>query len=176
MKTCSICQTPFTPQYNTMQKVCSVDCARERVRLDRETDYRKETRKRKKKIQSEDRGLQLKKTQAVFNQYIRLRDSKLPCISCGRHHEGQYHAGHYRTVGAHPELRFHEFNNHKQCSACNNHLSGNIVEYRINLEKKIGERNLEWLETDHPPQKLTIEEIVEIRDYYKAKIKELENE
>ena len=171
MKTCRVCSKEFEPRYNTMQRVCSVDCSIDAARLDRENEYRKETRKRKKKLQSEDRGYQLKKAQETFNAYIRLRDDKQPCISCGRHHQGQYHAGHYRTVKAQSSLRFHEFNCHKQCSACNNHLSGNITEYRINLEKKIGEKNLAWLEKDHPPQKLTIEEIKEIRNYYKGKIK-----
>ena len=38
--------------------------------------------------------------------------------------------------GAMPSLRFNTHNVHKQCSACNNHLSGNMIEYRINLIAK----------------------------------------
>lgn len=174
MKTCSVCQTKFTPKHTTLQKVCSVTCASDYARLQRETEYRKETRQRKKSLIDNDRSEQLKKTQQVFNQYIRLRDDKLPCISCSRHHQGQYHAGHYRSVKAQSSLRFHEMNVHKQCMPCNTHLSGNITEYRINLEKKIGMDNLAWLETDHAPQKLTIDEIKEIRKYYQEKIREIE--
>jgi hypothetical protein len=64
----------------------------------------------------------IKQAQHAFNEFIRYRDRDFPCISCGRHHDGQYHAGHFRTTGASPELRFDEDNCHKQCSACNNHL------------------------------------------------------
>ncbi|WP_202116081.1 recombination protein NinG, partial [Glaesserella parasuis] len=109
----------------------------------------------------------------VFNEYIRLRDKDEPCISCQRFHQGQYHAGHYRTVKAMPELRFNEDNVHKQCSACNNHLSGNITEYRINLVRKIGAERVEALESYHPPVKWSAEDCKEIIKTYRAKIKEL---
>ena len=156
-----------------MQKVCSVQCATEIVVTKKRVEFKRETRKRKKNLNDNDRSYQLKKCQQTFNEYIRKRDEKDPCISCGRDHQGQYHAGHYRTVGAHPELRFNELNCHKQCSVCNNHKSGNIVEYRINLARKIGEKNLEWLEGSHEVQKLSIDEIKEIRQYYKEKLRNL---
>ncbi|WP_392567121.1 recombination protein NinG [Utexia brackfieldae] len=119
------------------------------------------------------RSEHLAEAQKEFNAYIRLRDAKKPCISCGRHHQGQYHAGHYKTVGAHPELRFNELNVHKQCSACNNHKSGNIVEYRINLVKKVGTEAVEWLEGNHEAKKYTIEEIKQIKTDYRQKIKDI---
>ncbi|MDG6786005.1 recombination protein NinG, partial [Glaesserella parasuis] len=72
-----------------------------------------------------------------------------------------------------PELRFNEDNVHKQCSACNNHLSGNITEYRINLVRKIGVERVEALESYHPPVKWSIEDCKEIIKTYRAKIKEL---
>ena len=78
-----------------------------------------------------------------------------------------------RSVGACPELRFCELNVHKQCSACNNHKSGNIVEYRINLVKKIGVEQVEWLEGSHEPKKYTIEQIKSIQTEYKNKLREL---
>jgi hypothetical protein len=116
----------------------------------------------------------LKEAQAVFNRYIRLRDKDEPCISCSRFHTGQYHAGHFRTVGAAPELRFNEYNCHKQCSVCNNHLSGNLLEYRRKLISKIGIDKVEWLEGSHEPKKYTIDEIEDIKKLYRSKIKELE--
>ena len=129
-------------------------------------------RERKEKLKS--RSDWLKDLQRVFNEFIRLRDVDLPCISCGRYHQGQYHAGHYRSVGACPELRFNEDNVHKQCSACNSHLSGNILEYRLGLIEKIGLERVEFLERqDHPPLKLSVEEIKDLIKAYKAKVKEL---
>ena len=130
----------------------------------------------KRKLKDEDRSFQLKKTQRIFNTFIRLRDLSDTCISCGRHHSGQYHAGHYRSVGANPELRFLPSNCHKQCSACNNHLSGNISNYRINLIGKIGEAAVADLERSHPPKRYTIEDLKEIQSKYKLLIKELDNE
>jgi len=120
-----------------------------------------------------DRSKQLKLAQSAFNKYIRLRDKDLPCISCQRHHNGQYHAGHFKSVGAHPELRFNENNNHKQCAPCNNHLSGNQLEYRINLIKKIGLDKVEALECWSGAKKYTIDEIIEVKDKYLRKCKKL---
>ncbi len=62
--------------------------------------------------------------QKAFNAYIRARDAALPCISCGETnppdlHGGQWDCGHFKTVGAYPELRFEERNAHKQCKSCN---------------------------------------------------------
>ena len=129
-------------------------------------------RDRKEKLKS--RSDWLKEAQKAFNEFIRLRVKDLPCISCGRYHQGQYHAGHYRRVGACPELRFNEDNVHKQCSACNSHLSGNILEYRLGLIEKIGLERVEFLERkDHPPLKLSVEEIKDLIKAYKAKVKEL---
>jgi len=135
---------------------------------------RKELKARKENLKS--RGDYAREAQTVFNRYIRLRDDSLPCVSCGRHHTGQYHAGHYRTVGGNPELRFNELNCHKQCSVCNNHKSGNIVEYRINLVLRIGNDQLEWLEGPHEPAKYTIDDLKQIKADYKAKIKQLESQ
>ena len=157
------------------QKVCSYGCAiilvmqgKEKKRLKEERKAKKETRDRLK-----TKSDWLRDAQACFNKYIRLRDAKYPCISCGRHHKGQFHAGHYRTVGASPELRFNELNVHKQCAPCNDHLSGNIVNYRIGLIKKIGIEKVAWIEGPHEPKKNTIPEIIEIKEKYKQELKEL---
>jgi hypothetical protein len=115
----------------------------------------------------------LKEAQTAFNAFIRERDKNDPCISCGRFHTGQYHAGHYRTVGSNPELRFEELNVHKQCAPCNNHKSGNIVEYRIRLKAKIGEDKVDWIEGFHEPKHYTIDEIQEIKSMYSKKLKQL---
>lgn len=125
------------------------------------------------KIRLKPRAQWMKEAQMAFNAYIRKRDEHLPCISCGRHHQGQYHAGHYRSVGSCPELRFNELNVHKQCAPCNDHLSGNIVKYRPALIAKIGIEQVEWLEGNHEPRKYTIEDLQAIIQEYKRKVKEL---
>ena len=172
-KKCKVCKTWFQ-LFRTTQKVCSPSCAIELARVDNAKKEKKAHTEKKRKLKDEDRSFQLKKTQQIFNQFIRQRDMDLVCISCGRHHSGQYHAGHYRTVGANPELRFDERNCHKQCSACNNHLSGNIVNYRINLIAKLGIEEVQDLERHHPPKRYTIQDLKDIQETYKRKIKELE--
>ncbi len=168
------CGEQFDPT-RPFQHVCSPRCAIDFNKQQERKKFDKRTRELKKQSRSSDRGYQLKKTQEAFNRYIRVRDESLPCVSCGRHHEGQYHAGHYRTTKAHPELRFEELNCHKQCSACNTHLSGNITEYRISLLHKIGEEALAWLEGTHETKNYTIEDLKEIRKKYTEKAKELES-
>jgi hypothetical protein len=81
-------------------------------------------------------------------------------------HEGQWHAGHYRTTKAAPELRFHPLNVWRQCSACNVHLSGNITAYRASLVSKLGLGIVEWLEGHHEPVRWSIEDLQEIKAYY----------
>lgn len=182
---CKVCGSYFIKTYSSTQQVCSVACAskygrqkaEERLRKKQKSD-RLQERKRMKALKEKvkTRSDWLNDLQAVFNKFIRLRDRDLPCISCGRYHQGQWHAGHYRSRGAYPELRFDEQNVHKQCSVCNNHKSGNTTEYRINLVRKIGEKEVERLEMkNHPPLKLTVDEIKALIKVYKAKVKELEN-
>jgi hypothetical protein len=150
---------------------CATQCGIERAQKAAEKKRRKEVRQARERLKT--RSDYARDAQRDFNAYIRERDYDKPCISCGRHHQGQYHAGHYRTVGANPELRFEEINCHKQCAPCNNHKSGNIVEYRINLVERIGQEALDWLEGPHEPKKYTIDELKGIAKHYRQKAREL---
>lgn len=119
----------------------------------------------------------LNETQKVFNEYIRLRDQREPCISCGKLDAPEWCAGHYRSRGAASQLRFNEDNVHKQCNKnCNLELSGNIAEYRPRLVAKIGLARVEALENDNSTKKWTREELDELRAYYRDKIRELKKE
>tara|TARA_R110000824_G_scaffold327373_1_gene514244 strand:- start:278 stop:868 length:591 start_codon:yes stop_codon:yes gene_type:complete len=133
---------------------------------------KKDIKARKQAIKS--LGELHKEAQPEFNRYIRLRDRGQPCISCQKHTDRQIHAGHYFSVGSSPELRYVEANVHAQCSICNNHLSGNQINYRISLIKKIGLSKVEELEGPHDPAKYTREDIIAIKAKYKLKYKELE--
>ena len=171
------CGASFVPA-RLGQAVCSPACAildapknREKARKSLAQIERREIKVRKEKLKS--RADHLKDTQQAFNAWIRERDAELPCISCGRHHAGQYHSGHYRTVGASPELRFEPLNAWKQCAPCNNHLSGNLINYRISLLQKIGEEKVIWLEGPHEAKKYTIEELKAMTADYRAKTREL---
>ena len=165
--------------------MCSEDCAgafavSKRLKEERRAEKaaqaleRKDTKARKERLKS--RSELAREAQQAFNQWVRLRDADKPCISCGRHHEGQYHAGHYMSVGARPELRYEPINVWKQCAPCNTHLSGNAVLFRQALVREIGVENVEWLEGPHPARKYTADELKAIRDEYRAKARELKRE
>lgn len=89
----------------------------------------------------------LAELQAVFNKYVRLRDINLGCVSCDKPSDwhGQYQAGHYFSRGHSSSLRFNLWNCHKQCSVCNNYLSGNIGEYTPELIRRIGQDRFDCL-------------------------------
>lgn len=173
-KKCKHCGEKFTPR-NSLHVACSMDCAlalgRERLEKKEAKEHRAKLRRMKENAKTLSQLA--REAQTEFNRYIRERDYAEPCISCGRHHTGQYHAGHYRSVGACPELRFEELNVHKQCAPCNNHKSGNVIEYRINLVTRIGIENVEWLEGPHDPKKYTREELRELKAEYRRKANEL---
>lgn len=171
------CRASFVPR-RLGQAVCSPACAlidaprhQERARKSLDQVERREIKVRKEKLKT--RADHLREAQAVFNEWIRLRDAALPCVSCGRHHQGKYDAGHYRTVGGNPALRFEPLNCHKQCVPCNRHKSGDIVNYRINLVQRIGRDNVEWLEGPHEAKRYTIEDLKAMKADYRAKTREL---
>ena len=172
-KKCRICKSKFQ-LFRTTQKVCSPDCAIALARLDSAKKEKKSHAKAKRELKNNDRSFQLKKTQQIFNTFIRLRDVNDVCISCGRKHSGQHHAGHYRSVGSCPELRFSEDNCHRQCAPCNNHLSGNLIPYRVMLISKIGLDRVEKIEGPHEPKKYTIENLKTLQRWFKRKSRRLE--
>jgi len=171
MRKCRTCGTRYEPT-RPIQTACSPACAIEQAKASRLKKEAKEDKAKREKMKS--RAQWMKETQAVFNRFIRGRDAGQPCISCGRYHQGQIHAGHYLSSGARPELRFDERNVHAQCAPCNNHLSGNIALYRIALIAKIGLTAVEELEGPHEPKKYSIDELKAIKAYYSKKLREIE--
>lgn len=171
------CGADFEPLYHNgiiKSKMC-VPCLIAKGKKKREALSRKETKELKEKIKTHSQWLN--ELQKVFNTYIRVRDKGQPCISCGKPY-GQFTetAGHYFTTGAYPNLRFNEDNCHLQCWwNCNKNRHGNITEYTPNLIKKIGlERFNKLVEEKNKPLKLTTQEIKELIEIYKQKIKSVQ--
>lgn len=133
---------------------------------------RAETRRRKEAIKT---IADLKReAQTAMNRWIvQVRDADKPCISCGRHHQGQWHAGHYLSRGAAPQHALNPMNVWKQCAPCNTYLHGNQAAYRAKLVLEIGQAAVEALEADNAPRKWTREELRAIRDEYRQKLKQL---
>lgn len=173
-KKCKSCGAMFKP-FSSLAKVCSMACSLDYVGTTKQKAEAKLNARRRRDFMANDSSHQKKRAQKAFNEYIRVRDAALPCVSCDKPFDwhGQWHAGHYKTVGARPDLRFDEDNCHKQCSVCNNYLSGNLVMYRLELERRIGLQRLERLEQVGDLVKYTAKDYAEITKKYQAKIKEL---
>lgn len=182
-KTCKACGSKFTPSFNSKQVVCSIKCAQahapanhEKARKAIAQRERREIKVRKEKLKS--RGDYLREAQQAFNAFIRMRDQLAGhvCISSGRPLDwngNAVDAGHYRSVGAAPHLRFDERNVHAQSKQDNRYLSGNATDYRIGLIRRIGLAEVEALERDQSVRKYTIDDLKEIAARYRAKLKAL---
>ncbi len=169
-KRCKVCKRKFTP-HSGLQVVDTPQCAILYARIKSEGVQRKKDKRRLNELKTKSQWL--KEAQREFNSFIRLRDYKLPCISCGRNNKCKFDAGHYLSVGARPDLRFTEDNVHKQCSQCNTHKSGNQVEYRRRLVERISEAGVEKLEFHGPALRLIVPDIQAIKDKYRKKANEL---
>lgn len=106
----------------------------------------KRIRKRKQELKTATQWLD--ELQTIVNKIVRLRDKHLGCISCDKPSTwgGQWHAGHFYPRGRCGAIRFNLWNIHKQCSVCNNHLSGNLTACKPRLIEKIGIDRFNYLE------------------------------
>lgn len=171
-KKCAQCRCEFTPQ-RPMQKVCSPACAQSLAKKRREKVEKAADRQKRESLKT--RAQWAKDAQSAVNAYVRARDAGKPCISCGRMHEGQWHAGHYLSRGAHPELALEPLNIFRQCAPCNTYLSGNQIEFRKGLIARRGVKLVEWLEGPHEAKRYTIEDYKAIILKFKAMTKEMAN-
>ena len=119
--------------------------------------------------------------QRCFNAFIRERDRQAghSCISSGRALDwsgNAVDAGHYRSTGAASHLRFNEDNCHAQSKHDNQYKAGNVVDYRINLIRRIGLERVEALEASNAPKKWGRGELIAIKATYVQKLKDLKRE
>jgi len=137
---------------------------------------RKATREVKERLKT--KRDYMKEAQSAFNAYVRERDKNCLCICCDRplgsgDVGGQYDCGHYRSVGSAPHLRFDERNAHAQRKQCNRWGAGRAVDYRLGLIRRLGLEAVEAVESDQEIRKWTSEELIEIRNRYRLKLKQL---
>ena len=181
------CRQTFTPRFNTLEPTCSPSCALEWLRSKQGQEAvakvkRQETRVGRERLKTHPQLT--KEAQREFNKWIRLRDKDMPCITCGRHDweipdtwvGGKWDAGHFKTIGGFPELRFQPSNCHKQCKSCNSagpHKAEEVrVAYQENILTRISQAQLDWIEGPHNPNKHTHDELREIKRHYQQLIRE----
>ena len=161
---CKVCTAEFTPQ-RMGQKTCADPVCRKEWK--RQAGMRKQAladrRAQKEKLKT--RKDWLREAQAAVNRYVRLRDRDKGCVSCDRPATwgGQWHASHFRSVGAASAVRFNLWNIHKACSVCNHHLSGNLVAYRPRLVALIGRDRVDWLDAQNNVVRYDVEYLKKIK-------------
>lgn len=170
MTACPICTAEYVKR-SMRDTACSTIC---KIELKRQRERKKAEREsiRARKEAIKPLSYWADKAQAAVNAYVRERDALYGCISCGTH-AGKMNAGHYRSRGAMPALRYHLDNLHKQCNQCNENKAGNVSEYRIRLRQKIGDERLEWLEGPHAPARWRKEDYQAIESEHKEKLRVL---
>jgi hypothetical protein len=170
MPRCKNCKDKFEPiRFN--HKYCLKDeCIRAFVAETKEKMWKQTKVRMKNELKTTSDWM--KEAQKVFNQYIRLRDKHKACVSCESKLGSKYDAGHYFSSGGHKAVTFDEDNVHGQCVACNQYKHGNLLNYQIGIEKRIGaERLLQLHEKAHQTRKYSADELQEIIKTYKKKIK-----
>ncbi len=177
---CKVCGAEFT-KARPLQKVCSPVCAIElsktiqkKIKAKKAAEDRKETKQKLDAMRTKPQLTRL--AQVAFNAFIRARDAGKPCISCDTilsNEPNTFDAGHYRSVGSAPHMRFVEDNVHGQCKHCNNYLAGNHVAYRQRLVERIGLKAVEHIEADQTVRKYTREGLEEIAKHYRAETRKL---
>ena len=160
---CKVCRTPFSPRL-PLQTVCSMECAKTlavsvRGKLEKQKAIRDRKADKIKRESLKSRADWAREAQSAVNAYVRIRDAAHGCVSCDRpaSWDGQWHASHFRSVGAAPQLRFNLLNIHKSCSICNNWKSGNIIDYEPRLIAKIGADKVKWLREQSGSKPYSIE-------------------
>jgi len=175
---CKNCKQEFK-QLRPLQYLCGHSCALEYAKdktkqkqADKIKKINKEVRELKEKLKTKKDYE--KELQTIVNKFIRLRDKDQPCISCEKPLNTKFDAGHFYPAGSYKNLRFNEDNIHGQCVACNQHRHGNLLEYRPRLIKRIGQDRTDELDRlRNIPAHFMIDELKELKEVYKEKIKKL---
>jgi hypothetical protein len=143
---CIVCPQFFAPRSDTA-RACSPRCAQRFVSAEKKR-VAAETRARRLALKS--LAELAKEAQAEVNRYVRLRDLRLGrgCITCGARPKqkrgGTMDAGHFRSVGSAPHLRFYLPQIAGQCTPCNRHAGGRALDFRRAL---VARRGALWVET-----------------------------
>lgn len=183
-KKCKHCRSSYLPDPKRPWKTfCSDECALHIALADLAKQKAKKQRAERAKDKAKREGMKtypqlIREVQAVFNKKIRARDqlAGFACISSGRPLDWSGNgvdAGHYRSTGSAPHLRFNEDNCHAQSKQDNRYGAGAAVDYRIGLINRIGLARVEALESDNTPRKWTHDELRALKARYAAEVREL---
>jgi hypothetical protein len=176
-KKCKVCLDKFSPT-QFAQIVCGYKCAIEHSKNLKLEKEKKEWKAEKSVLKDKLKTLGQFEAEAKtsFQKWVRMRDSHMPCISCGVKDTDLFDGGHYFKAELFSGLIFDERNCHKQCRKCNRFLNGNELQYRAGLIGRYGVLFVETLEAESNSKrvyKYSREELIAKKLQYDIKIKEL---
>ena len=174
-RTCKICKGKFTP-LRPFQPTC-LSHAGEYLRDQRAKKLKVKQREQRKVMKANIKTYSdwQKELQVLVNRYVNLRDRGKNCVSCDTPDIGlKRDASHFWSQGGNPSVRFDLDNIFSSCVYCNRDKHGNLLEYRPRLIKRIVRKRFDALEQrKNTPLKLSIPEIIDLKQLYKDKIKTL---
>lgn len=167
MKSCAVCAKDFAPRM-PLARVCSLSCAR-KVPIAKRKAEREADKAKRERLKPRSKWAQ--EAQKEVNRYVRIRDAARVCVSCDRQPtwDGQWHASHFRSVGAASAVRFNLWNIHKACSICNNWKSGNLSEYEPRLRARIGDDKVNWLRAQNQRTDYSVEYLKRLKSVFKKR-------
>jgi hypothetical protein len=183
-KRCKACRALFNP-ISSMSRACSVPCAialndaaKKKSAAKALKAERKSMKERAEKIKT--RREWIAECQAVVNKVARLRDilAGHGCISCEarpqQRYGGAFDAGHFRSTGSAPHLRFYLPNIRLQCKQCNRDRGGMHSDYRAALIERITIARVEEIESMNWTAKWSIEYLQRLKKVMQKKARRLE--
>ncbi len=182
LKSCKVCREKFEPR-TPLQVACGWECAA--IHGQKVTAQQKAKQQRQERAQDKAK-LEGMKTypqliaacQKAFNSVVRMRDMLAGhrCISSGRVLDwsgNAVDAGHYRSTGSAPHLRFNFDNCHAQSKHDNQFKSGNAVDYRLGLIARIGIERVEALESNNTPANWSHDDLRQMTKEFQRQLREM---
>jgi predicted nucleic acid-binding Zn ribbon protein len=173
-RNCLVCKNRFEKK-QPLQFVCSYECAIIHSQNQKVKKEKKEWNNRKAllKKQTTKHSTLLQLLQKEINTLVRTIDYGQLCISSQRI-PLKKNAGHFFSVGSHPSLRYNLLNIFLQSEHDNSHLSGNALNYRIQLKELFGSDLLDEVENlplKYRVLKLQVDEIYSLIDKVRNLVK-----
>lgn len=180
-KRCKACRGDFFPA-RPLQIACSPACAHAyatRIAEKKEKEQRRAEAKQDRAAKEAMKGVPVLKAeaQAAVNAFVRWRDQDKLCFVCQAvvlrlgGVGGGFDAGHIRARSQADHLRFDPRNVHGQCKHCNAPGSTKDHEMRAAAERLLGKEVAEALYADNRVHKWQRDELRQIRDTYRARVK-----
>jgi|GEM_PF-2860277 len=149
---CHHCKRKYTRLISkSMVKWCSPECGYQLSLKAKKKKQDQIARKDRIRIKKEKEKLKSvsqigKELTVLLQKLARIIDENQPCICTGEIHRA-YDGGHFWSVGAFPNLKYHMDNIHKCSVLSNQWRSGDENRYRHGLKRRYGDDYFEYVDS-----------------------------